>query len=288
MEQGFGVPNPLKIDLTGISHHIATSRPETCSSSRSTEFQTVMEGFASLQLHQPKPGGIETTKCIEENESEHAQLLQRRRSSTELTPGDMVEEFSQHSQRARRKLLPSLGLVARDIQYSVPSKRNSESYPGNLASDIDRSELHVIKEIPEKGARNPRRPSQFKGASKTSLSNQPGGSSNLSRRRRFSLGAQQNIDVNSNTALGFPTKQRRASCASRVENNFAWRVKVHQRSLNSNDDCDKSHSLYNQQLSARRTSLPSFSSFSGLPVSTNYSVIPRIGRRNSLVGEPDD
>ena len=138
------------------------------------------------------------------------------------------------------------------------------------------------------------KPSHLKAATnKTSSSSQLEGNSNLSRRRRFSLGAQRNTNV-ANTASGLPgAKQRRASCSSRVEGNSAWRVKVHQRSLDINDD---SHNLDphniqpargNHPLYKRRTSLSSISSFSGVPVSTKYNILPKIGQKNSLVGEPD-
>lgn len=287
-------PDPLRIDLSGVTHSIATSRPETCSSSRSTEFQTVLDGFTSLKVQESKPEGVETTKCVDENVDEK-RLLHKRRDSTELTPGDVVREFSQQSQRGRRASLPTLGLVAVDIQYSVPSKRNPGSYPENLSSAIVGSGLHSIKEIPEKGAKNAAGPRHFKGASssKTSLSiNQPAGNSSLLRRRRFSLGAQRNMKFK-NSAFGLPNKQRRASCSTCVEEKSSWCVKVHHRTLSINDDWDKPHSHGIQpgyrQLQTRRASLPSVSSFTGQPFSSSrYGILPRIGRKNSLVGEPDE
>ena len=292
IEQGFKMaPHPIRVDLSGVSHSNAPSRPEACSSSRSLEFQTVLDGFTSMKLQETKAEGVEPKKCIEPKEDKD-RLLHRRQNATQLTPVDMVKEFSQQSQRARRASLPSLGLVAVDIQYSVPSKSHSESYPDNLSSCIGKKELDIIKEIPEKGRRHSDKPSHFKAATKkTSSSYQPRGNSNLSR-RRFSLGAQRNTSV-TNSAFGLPTKQRRASCSSRMESKSAWRVKVHQSSLDINDDFNKlnPHNVQsahgNHPLYKRQTSLQSISSFSGVPVSTKYRRLPKIERKNSLVGEPD-
>ena len=272
--------------------HNAPSRPETCSSSRSSEFQTVLDGFTALKLQETKAEGIEPKKSIDPNEDKE-RLLHKRRNSTELTPIDIVNEFGQQSHRARRASPPSLGLVAVDIQYSIPLQRHSGSYPENLANGIGKYELGIIKEIPEKGRGHSNKPSHLKAATnKTSSSCQLGGNSNLFRRRRFSLGAQRNTNV-ANTAFGLPTKQRRVSCSSRVESNSAWRVKVHQRSLGINDDFDNldPHNIQpargNHPLYKRRNSLSSISSFSGEPVSTKYNILPKIGQKNSLVGKPD-
>ncbi|KAL9952721.1 hypothetical protein ACROYT_G040013 [Oculina patagonica] len=124
--------NPLRIDLSGDAHcqqqQPTSSRcVSACSSLRSTEFQIVLDGFSTLELKKAKPHEDETSKCIGEN-GDPGQLLQRRRNS-EISPGDLV--------RVRRKSLPSLGLVAVDIQCSVPTKMsNSQSFPSDMTRSI--------------------------------------------------------------------------------------------------------------------------------------------------------
>lgn len=268
MDRAFKVEkNPLKIDLSGIAHGLAqqtSSRISSCSSSRSTEFQTVLDGFHTLKINEAKTNETEATKSFGENVDED-RLLYKRRNSTELTPGDVVMKFGQAPQRVRRKSLPSLGLVAVDIQCSVPTKMtNSQSFPGNMSRCTMGRELKNIPEIPKKGAR---KNSHFKGVTKKA--NKPEGI--FPRGRRFSMDVRQNINTSK-------ISQRRASCSKIIESPSKWCVKVHERSLDINDDDDR---LY-PHIQTRRASyagLPSFPDQSN----ANSGLLPRIGRRNSLV-----
>ena len=264
---------PLRIDLSGIQHSLQQARTSSRSSSRSTEFQTVLDGFSTLKLNEAKPHEKETTKCFGENGEacEAGRLLQRRRNSTELTPGDLVMGFSQApAQRVRRKSLPSLGLVAVDIQCSVPTKMTtSQSFPSEMTRNILGRELKSIQEIP---AGKVRRNSYFNGATKAA-SKPVGGSQ---RGRRLSLGAQRNVNISSRTS-GLRANQRRASCSKIPESPSEWRVKVHKRSLNISDDEDR----LDPHIQTRRAS------YAGFPRQPQgrAGLLPSIGRRNSLVNE---
>ena len=283
MDQGFKAINPVRIDLSGINHNNATSRPGTehSSGSRSTEFQVALDGFSTMQLNEAKPQENETKKYVKENVNKGRQ---RRRNSAELSRGDLAMGLSAPAHRGRRKSLSSLGLIATDIQYSAPTKRYLWSYPNNLGSDdIVESKLHSINETPKKETK----PGHFHGATKKTISNQIGGSSSLLPRRRLSLGAQQNLK-SPNTVFGFATKKRRASCCTRYGNDSVWRVKIHRRSLNIDDDCETRPQNPSDfcQLKNRRVSLPSISSFAGqTSITGRTSILPKIGRRNSLAGE---
>lgn len=238
IDQGFkATPYPLRVDLTRLRHSNASSRPETCSSARSTEFQTVLDGFTSLKLSQVKPDEYKTTNYIEENKTRE-RLLPKRRNSIELSPiNAFTKEFRQRSLTARCASLPSLGLVAVEIQYSVPSQRKSGSYPKNISRGIEKGELNIIKEVPKKGRENAGIPSRdFQGTNALSLSNRLGVNRVL-RGRRFSLDAQRNINTTKST-FGATNIKRRKSCYSRVQHNSDWRIKVHRRSLDINDDCE--------------------------------------------------
>lgn len=279
MDQAFKVEStPLRIDLSGISHNmidkeksieLPSARISSCSSSRSTEFQTVMDAFSTLKLNEAKTHENETTKCLDENGDTGRSLTRSRRNSAELTPGDLVMKFSQAPQRGRRKSLPSLGLVPVEIQYSVPTKMsNSRSLPDNMTRRVMGSELKSIQEIPKRGA-----------ARKTSLKmdNKPEG--NVPRRRRFSLDPQQNMNTPSG-AFGQGMKQRRASCSTIVENPSEWRVKVFKKL----DISDEDNTPLYPDIRSRRSSYSGFSGFSSQPQG-RPSLFPRIGRRNSLVGK---
>ncbi|KAJ7352934.1 hypothetical protein OS493_032873 [Desmophyllum pertusum] len=97
MDQAFKVEStPLRIDLSGISHNmidkersieLPSARISSCSSSRSTEFQTVMDAFSTLKLNEAKTQENETTKCLDENGDTGRSLTRPRRNSAELTPG---------------------------------------------------------------------------------------------------------------------------------------------------------------------------------------------------------
>lgn len=278
MDLAFKVESsPLRIDLSGISHNVDDSkqhsaRISSCSSSRSTEFQAVLDGFSTLKINEGKTQENETKKCFGEN-GDAGRLLNRRRNSTELTPGDLVMEFSQAPQRVRRKSLPSLGLVAVDIQCNVPTKmKNSHSFPNDVTRNIMGSELKSIQEIPEKGAR---KSSHIRGFTK--VTSKPKGS--FPGGRRFSLGAQLNMNHQSGT-LGFRANQRRASCSKIVESPSEWRVKIHKRSLDIGNDDDRLYS----HIQTRHASFAGFSSFTSQPQGST-DLFPRIGRRNSILGE---
>ncbi|KAL9952719.1 hypothetical protein ACROYT_G040011 [Oculina patagonica] len=267
---------PLRIDLSGVAHNLeqqTSARIGSCSSSRSTEFQTVLDGFSTLEINEITHKN-ETTKPFGEN-GDASRLLNRRRNSTELTPGDLVMGFSQAPQRVRRKSLPSLGLVAVDIQCSVPTKmKNSQSFPSDMLGSIigGDHELQSIQEIPGKRAR---RNSNFKGVPKET--SKPEGS--FQRGRRLSLSAQRNMNTSS-SLYGFRANQRRVSCSKITEKPSKWCVKVHERSLDISDDEDK---LY-PHIQSRRASYAGFSSFSRQPQG-RAGLLPKIGRRNSLVNE---
>ena len=101
-----------------ICNNASINKPASHGSAASTEFQTVRDTFSAMKLKQTNLRESETSKCVVDNED----LEKRGRNSSELTPGDVVREFSQYSQRVRRNSFPSLELVAVDIQYSVPTK----------------------------------------------------------------------------------------------------------------------------------------------------------------------
>ena len=268
MDLGFKMA-PLGCDLSWVQGHneALINRPELLISTASTEFQTVMDGFSAMKVKETKLRENERTKYVEENEDVE-QRLRRRRNLTELTLGDAVSEFSQYPQKERRKSLPSLGLVAVDIQYSIPTKTNS------------RSELHSISKIPGKGAK----PGDLKSATKAlKLTNQVKEGSSYIPRRRFSLGAQ--VDMKGlNTPSGLATKQSRASCTRKRENNSAWRVKLHHWSVDIDDDSDNSKPQIHHVKTRRCSSLPISSSFTCQPANGRYGILPKINRKNSLVG----
>ena len=258
--------SPFRIELSGISHNLHDRRQQSarsCSSSRSSEFQAVLDGFSTMKINEGKTQEKETKKCSGEN-SDGGRLQNRRRNATELTPGDLVKEFSQAPQRARRKSLPSLGLVAVDIQCSVPTKmKNSQSFPTDMTRNIMGGKLKSIQEIPEKGTKKSSHIEELTKMASKRKGTFPGG-------RRFSLSTQLNVSP-SRSAHG--TSQRRASSE--------WRVKVHKRSLDISNDTDR---LY-PYIQTRRASFAGFSNFTSQPQGSTNSVFPRIGRKNSLVGE---
>ena len=227
----------------------------------------------------------ETKNCVDETAEK---FVQRRPSLSELAPADLAMGVSTPAHGGRRKSLPSLGLVAVDIQYSIPSKKNSRSYgcPENLGCDTGESELYRINEI-FKAESNPVHSKRKLTKSLDSL--RVRGSSNMLPRRRFSVGAQGIKAPNSNIA--FSTKQRRASCSTCNEKDSTkWRVSIHQRSLNiDDDDCDGY--LYkpflHRTLRNRRTSLPNINSnFAGQ--TGRSTILPKVGQRNSLVAKKLD
>ena len=285
--RGFRASNPLKVsDLSGISHDRRTSRPgtENSLSSRSREFLAALEEFSTMKISKMEAQEKETKNCADETVEK---LVQRRPSLSELAPADLAMGVSAPAHRGRRKSLPSLGLVAVDIQYSIPSKKNSRSYgfPENLGCDTAESELYRINEI----FKTESNPVHSKRKLTKSLDSLPvGGSSNVLPRRRFSVGAQGIKAPNSNIA--FSTKQRRASCTTcKAKDSTKWRVSIHQRSLNIDDDCDSY--LYNpflrRNLRNRRTSLPNINSnFAGQTVGS--TILPKVGQRNSLVAKKLD
>lgn len=286
--RGFRASNPLKVsDLSGISHDRRTSRPgtENSLSSRSSEFLAALEEFSSMKISKMEAQEKETKNCVDETAEK---FVQRRPSLSELAPADLAMGVSTPAHRGRRKSLPSLGLVAVDIQYSIPSKKNSRSYgcPENLGCDTGESELYRINEI-FKAESNPVHSKRKLTKSLDSL--RVRGSSNVLPRRRFSVGAQVIKAPNSNIA--FSTKQRRASCSTCNEKDSTkWRVSIHQRSLNiDDDDCDGY--LYNpflhRTLRNRRTSLPNINSnFAGQ--TGRSTILPKVGQRNSLVAKKLD
>ena len=282
--RGFRASNPLKVsDLSGISHDRRTSRPgtENSLSSRSSEFLVALEEFSSMKISKMEAQEKETKNCVDETAEK---FVQRRPSLSELAPEDLAMGVSTPAHRGRRKSLPSLGLVAVDIQYSIPSKKNSRSYGchENLGCDTAESKLYRINEI-FKTESNPVHSKRKVTKSLDSLC--VGGSSNVLPRRRFSVGAQGIKPANSNFA--FSTKQRRASCSTCNEKDSTkWRVSIHQRSLNIDDDCDSY--LYNPflhgNLRNRRTSLPNINSnFAGQ--TGRSTILPKVGQRNSLVAK---
>ena len=263
----------ISIDIADRMKQPST-RLSSCSSSRSTEFQTVLDGFSDLKINEAKAHENETTKGFDEK-LDSRRLLNRRQSSVELTPGDVVMEFSQAPPRIRRKSLPSLGLVAVDIQYSVPTKmKNSKSFPCDMTARITGNELKSIQEIPKKGTH---KPNHFQGMAKKP--NKP--ESNIMRRRRFPLGAQRNITLSS-SAFVSRTNQRRASCTKIAESPSEWRVEVHKRNLDINDEDDR---LY-PHIQTRRASYAGVSSISD-HLQNRQGLLPRIGKRNALVREED-
>ncbi|CAH3026846.1 unnamed protein product, partial [Porites evermanni] len=192
-------------------------------SSGSTEFQAALDTFSAMEINETKRQEKGSTKSVEES-IDTKKLVQRRQCLSEFASVDLGTAVSTSPHRERRKSLPSLGLVAVDIQYSIPpSKKNSRSYgfPSTLASDTAESKLYRINEISKKEAN----------------SVHSKGTSNLLPTRRFSVGAKSNKPPNTNFA--FSTKQRRASCSTCNENSSTkWRVLIHQRSLNIDDDCE--------------------------------------------------
>ena len=285
--RGFRASNPLKVsDLSGISHDRRTSRPGTeySLSSRSSEFLAALEEFSCMKISKMEAQEKETKNYADETVEK---FVQRRPSLSELAPADLAMGVSTPAHRGRRKSLPSLGLVAVDIQYSIPSKKNSRSYgcPENLGCDTGESELYRINEI-FKAESNPVHSKRKLTKSLDSL--RVRGSSNVLPRRRFSVGAQGIKAPNSNIA--FSTKQRRASCSTCNEKDSTkWRVSIHQRSLNIDDDCDSYlyNPLLHRNLRNRRTSLPNINSnFAGQ--TGRSTILPKVGQRNSLVAKKLD
>ena len=285
--RGFRASNPLKAsDLSGISHDRRTSRPgtENSLSSRSSEFLAALEEFSSMKISKMEAQEKETKNCADETVEK---MVHRRPTLSELAPADLAMGVSMPAHRGRRKSLPSLGLVAVDIQYSIPSKKNSRSYGchENLGCDTAESKLYRINEI-FKTESNPVHSKRKVTKSLDSLF--VGGSSNVLPRRRFSVGAQGIKAPNSNIA--FSPKQRRASCSTCNEKDATkWRVSIHQRSLNIDDDCDSY--LYNPRLHRnlrnRRTSLSNINSnFAGQ--TGRSTILPKVGQRNSLVAKKLD
>ena len=286
--RGFRASNPLKVsDLSGISHDRRTSRPgtENSLSSRSSEFLAALEEFSSMKISKMEAQEKETKNCADETVEK---LVQRRPSLSELAPVDLAMGVPTPAHRGRRKSLPSLGLVAVDIQYSIPSKKNSRSLYGcheNLGCDTAESKLYRINKI-FKTESNPVHSKRKVTKSLDSL--RVGGSSNVLPRGRFSVGAQGIKAPNSNIA--FSTKQRRASCSTCNEKDSTkWRVSIHQRSLNIDADCDSYlyNPLLHRNLRNRRTSLPNINSnFAGQ--TGRSTILPKVGQRNSLVAKKLD
>ena len=249
-----------------ICNNASISKPASHGSTASTEFQTVRDSFFAMKLKQTSLRESETSKCVVDNED----LEKRGRNSTELTPGDVVREFSQYSQRVRRNSFPSLELVAVDIQYSVPTKTNSaprRRSRGHI-QDYVGSGLHCINEIPER--------SSWRASNSTRVSS----SSNLVQQKRFSTGAQRNM-THQNAPFNLFTKHRRASFTSTREKQSSWRVKLHQWSIDLDEDDDNSRLQGGQ---TRRISLPNISNFTHRTANGPYNVLPKIDQRNSLVG----
>ena len=249
-----------------ICNNASINKPASHGSAASTEFQTVRDSFFAMKLKQTNLRESETSKCVVDNEN----LEKRGRNSTELTPGDVVREFSQYSQRVRRNSFPSLELVAVDIQYSVPTKTNSaprRRSRGHIQDAVG-SRLHCINEIPER--------SGWRAPNSTLVS----GSSNLVQQRRFSTGAQRNM-TNQNASSNLFAKHRRASLTSTREKQSSWRVKLHHWSIGLDEDDDNSRLKGSQ---TRRTGLPNISNFTHQTANGPYNVLPKIDRRNSLVG----
>ena len=129
----------------------------------------------------------ETKNCADETVEK---FVQRRRSLSGLAPADLAMGVSTPAHRGRRKSLPSLGLVAVDIQYSVPSKKNSRSYgfPENSECDTGESELYRINEIFKTESNSVYSKRKL---TKSLDSLRVGGSSNMLPRRRFSTVARK-------------------------------------------------------------------------------------------------
>ena len=274
--RGFRASNPLKAsDLSGISHDRRTSRPgtENSLSSRRSEFLAALEEFSSMKISKMEAQEKETKNCADETVEK---MVHRRPTLSELAPADLAMGVSMPAHRGRRKSLPSLGLVAVDIQYSIPSKKNSRSYGchENLGCDTAESKLYRINEI-FKTESNPVHSKRKVTKSLDSLF--VGGSSNVLPRRRFSVGAQGIKAPNSNIA--FSPKQRRASCSTCNEKDATkWRVSIHQRSLNIDDDCDSYlyNPLLHRNLRNRRTSLSNINSnFAGQ--TGRSTILPKVG-----------
>ena len=249
-----------------ICNNASISKPASHGSAASTEFQAVRDSFSAMKLKQTNLRESETSKGVVDNED----LEKRGRNSTELTPGDVVREFSQYSQRVRRNSFPSLQLVAVDIQYSVPTKTNSapRQHSRGHIRDAVGSGLHCINEVPGR--------SGWRAPNSTRVS----GSSNLVQQRRFSTGAQRNM-THQNAPFNLFAKHRRASLTSTREKQSSWRVKLHQWSIDLDEDDDNSRLQDGQTW---RTSLPNISNFTHQTANGPYNVLPKIGRRNSLVG----
>lgn len=249
-----------------ICNNASINKPASHGSAASTEFQTVRDTFSAMKLKQTNLRESETSKCVVDNED----LEKRGRNSSELTPGDVVREFSQYSQRVRRNSFPSLELVAVDIQYSVPTKTISaprRRSRGHIQDAVG-SGLHCINEIPER--------SGWRASNSTRVS----GSSNLLQQRRFSTGAQRNM-THQNAPFNLFAKHRRASLTSTREKQSSWRVKLHHWSIDLDEDDDNSRLQGGQ---TRRTSLPNISNFTHRTANGPYNVLPKIDQRNSLVG----
>lgn len=261
--------------MSGVTHSLPqqtsarVSTASSCCSSRSTEFQTVMNDLYNLKLNEAKAHEAEKKKSFDENSVE-GRSLNKRRNSIELTPGDLVAGLCQGPQRLRRKSLPSLGLVAVDIQCSIPTKckvTNSQSFPSDMSRSITEKYLTNIPEVPKKGRR---RHSLFNGAIK--MANKPEGS--FPRGRRVSLDTRRNTNTSSTNQVN----QRKTSSYKIVECPSKWCVKVHKRFLDIADDDNK---LY-PHIQTRRAS---YAGLSGLTKESHgeAGLFPKIGRRNSIM-----
>ena len=250
-----------------ICNNASISKPVSHGSAASTEFQTVRDSFSAMKLQQTNLRESETSKGVVDNED----LEKRGRNSSDLTPGDVVREFSQYSQRVRRNSFPSLELVAVDIQYSVPTKTNSapRRHSRGHIQDAVGSGLHCINEISER--------SGWRAPNSTRVS----GSSNLVQQRRFSTGAQRNM-THQNAPSKLFAKHRSASLTSTREKQSSWRVKLHHWSIDLDEDDDNSGLQGGQ--TRRRTSLPNISNFTHQTANGPYNALPKIDRTNSLVG----
>lgn len=270
MNVGFELDsNPLKIDLSGAAHsHVdrmnqTSNRVSSCSSSRSSEFQAVLEALSDYKINEPSTKGNDSSAICSNEKGDSGQ-----QSLVDSSSGSAISKFNRAPPMlTRRKSLPSLGLVAVDVQYSVPS---SKSFPADLSKNIAGKELDVILETPRKGKQKPHH-------LENSLTRQEG------RRRRFSLGAQGNEAPSKSRTVVPKTKQRRPSCSKFAESPSVWRVQVHKRSLDINDEDDRLYSRFQ----TRRGSFAGFSTVADQS-EKKQSLLPKIGRRNSLVQNDDE
>lgn len=261
---------PLKIDLSGASHsHVdrmerASPRLRSCSSS--SEFQTVLEALYDLKINEASTQSNDVSTKYSNEKGDWSRVPDRRQSLVDLSPSSAVSEFSRALPMTHRKSLPSLGPVAVDMQYTVPS---SKSYPGDLAKNVAGRELDIIQEIPRKGKQRPHHLAKIPIRPE-------------SKRRRSSFGAQGSTAPSKTTVVP-KTKQRRSSCSKFPETPSVWRVKAHKRSLDIYDEDDRLYPYFQ----TRRSSFVGFPTV-GDQSQNRQSLLPKIGRRNSFVQNDDN